>query len=178
MIKVALTNLGKYNEGELVYTWINLPASDEEIKKAFIEIGIDGEEYEEYFISDYEFSGKIQFNIREYANISQLNEIAEQLDELDDEELNAVQAYIDLYGIHCLDDVEEAIGFARYGGYVVMYDCNDMTDVAHYYIDEAGIYDLPEIAKRYFDYEAFGRDLEIDGTFVFLNNGICVEILD
>ena len=53
MIKIALTNLGKYNEGYLVYTWLDLPCSDEELQKAKDEIGIN-EMYEEWFITDFE----------------------------------------------------------------------------------------------------------------------------
>lgn len=30
--------------------------------------------------------------------------------------------------------------------------------------------------ENYFDYEAFGRDMDIEGTFVFLENNICVEL--
>lgn len=54
-LRVALTNLGKYNEGELVFKWLDLPATDEEIEQAFKSIGVaEGTEYEEYFITDYE----------------------------------------------------------------------------------------------------------------------------
>lgn len=74
-IKIALTNLGKYNEGELVYEWLELPASQYEIDQVLENIGIDNVEYEEFFISDYE----APFTIGEYANINKLNEIAEQL---------------------------------------------------------------------------------------------------
>ena len=54
MMNIYLTNLGKYNEGELVGEWVQLPISDEELQEVFKRIGIDGKEYEEYFIADYE----------------------------------------------------------------------------------------------------------------------------
>lgn len=76
-IKIALTNLGKYNEGELVYKWVELPATDEELTAAFEEIGIN-EQYEEFFISDYEAPLGIQ--VGEYENIEKLNELAEALE--------------------------------------------------------------------------------------------------
>lgn len=79
-IKIALTNLGKYNEGELVYTWLELPATTDEIGEAFEEIGVaPNTEYEEHFISDYE----APFEIEEYANLAKLNEVAEVLEGLD-----------------------------------------------------------------------------------------------
>lgn len=53
MMNIYLTNLGKYNEGELIGEWVELPVSQEELQKVFERIGIN-EEYEEYFITDYE----------------------------------------------------------------------------------------------------------------------------
>lgn len=75
--KIALTNLGKYNEGELVYTWLELPATDDGIRSAFESIGVKaGTEYEEHFISDYD----APFRIGEYESIEKLNEVAEALE--------------------------------------------------------------------------------------------------
>lgn len=53
MLKIYLTNLGKYNEGYLVGKWVELPATDEELEEAKKEIGIN-QQYEEWFITDYE----------------------------------------------------------------------------------------------------------------------------
>ena len=50
MMNIYLTNLGKYNEGELVGEWVQLPISNEELQKVFERIGIN-EVYEEYFIT-------------------------------------------------------------------------------------------------------------------------------
>lgn len=75
MIKIALTNLGKYNEGELVYEWLDLPYTQEELNDVMDRIGIN-EEYEEYFISDYE----APFQIEEYESIRKLNKVAESLE--------------------------------------------------------------------------------------------------
>ena len=105
------------------------------------------------------------------------NEIAKELESLDEVQLYAVQAYIELYGDD-IDSVMDGIEFAKSGNFHVLYDCESMEDVAYHIINEAGIYDLPEIAKTYFDYEAFGRDLSIEGNFVFLDGGICVELLN
>ena len=54
-----ITNLGKYNEGELVGEWVRFPTTAEEMKKVFDRIGIGqkddfGNPYEEWFISDYD----------------------------------------------------------------------------------------------------------------------------
>jgi len=79
-IRIAVTNLGKYNEGELTYAWLNLPATDEEISEAFKEINVaPNTEYEEHFISDYE----APFEIGEYESVTKLNGIAEQLEDVE-----------------------------------------------------------------------------------------------
>ena len=35
---------------------------------------------------------------------------------------------------------------------------------------------VPEHLRNYIDYEAYGRDLDIEGTFIATNAGIC-EVL-
>ena len=57
-----VTNLGKYNEGELVGEWVKFPTTEEEMKKVFERIGIGsadefGAVYEEWFITDFECPG-------------------------------------------------------------------------------------------------------------------------
>ena len=57
-----ITNLGKYNEGELVGEWVKFPTMSEDLQKVFERIGIGskddfGNPYEEWFISDYDVYG-------------------------------------------------------------------------------------------------------------------------
>jgi antirestriction protein len=57
-------------------------------------------------------------------------------------------------------------------------DCNCMADVAYEIVEETGLLDnCPEPLKSYFDYEAYGRDLEIEGTFHYLGLGVYAEII-
>lgn len=52
-----------------------------------------------------------------------------------------------------------------------------MEEVAQTWIDETGMLaNVPDTLRRYFDYEAFGRDLEIEGTFVEYEDGY-IEII-
>lgn len=165
-IKIAITNLGAYNEGRLLFEWIDLPATGDELQAALDVIEIDGERYEEYFISDYE----APFSIGEFDNIDRLNEYAEQLDALDEGDRGALKAYLD----EVSNDFEEALEMATNGDYIEIHDCYSMTDVAHYYMDELFAHEMPEFALRYFDYEAFGRDLSFDNTYAF-RDGVCYE---
>lgn len=170
MLKIYLTNLGKYNEGILQGEWVELPVSQDELKEVFKRIGIN-EQYEEYFITDYECDF---YEVGEYENLDTLNEIAEKLNELEEEESTVAKALMS----ECGYTLDEAIEKVNNGDYRIYSECNDMTDVAYEVVEECGyLNNVPENVARYFDYEAFGRDLGIEGTFIFLDNGDCLEVI-
>ena len=95
-------------------------------------------------------------------------EIAEEIDNLSDDEVIALQAYLEQY-----NDIEQALEEVRQGNYTIYYDCDDMSDVAYQVVNESGLLDgVPETIKGYFDYEAYGRDIDIEGTFIQVDNNI------
>lgn len=164
MLNIYLTNLGKYNEGELIGEWVKLPITDEELEKVFERIGIN-EEYEEYFITDFE--SDFGYSVNEYDNLDELNEVAEKIENLDEDQGEIVKALIHDLG-YTVDD----------GDYVIWTDCDNMTDVAYQMVEEYGyLNNIPENIARYFDYESYGRDLGIEGTFIFMDNGDCIEVI-
>lgn len=168
-MKIFLANLGKYNEGKLIGEWVELPASSEELQEVFDRIGIN-EEYEEYFITDYECD---ICKVGEYDNLDKLNEIAEQIKELGEEESEVVKALISELGY----TLDEAIKKVNSGDYRIYYDCENMEDVAYQVVDECGyLNNVPDGIARYFDYESFGRDLEIEGRYIFLDDSKVIEI--
>lgn len=168
-MKIFLTNLGKYNEGELIGEWVEVPASQEELKKVFERIGIN-EEYEEYFITDYECD---LYEVGEYENIDKLNDIAERIKELDEEKSKVVKALMQKLDY----TLYEAIDKVNSGDYMIYNDCENMTDVAYQVVEECGyLENVPDNVARYFDYESFGRELEIEGNYIFLDGSEVIEI--
>lgn len=74
-INVFVSNLAKYNDGELTGQWTTLPVED--VNKDILEpIDAVGKEW---FISDYE----APFKIGEYDSLYALNELAEALEDYD-----------------------------------------------------------------------------------------------
>ena len=167
MIELCLTNLGKYNEGELIFTRLVLPATTEEICAAYDEIGVaENTMYEEAFISDYEtdING---LSISEYASIDDLNELAEELENFDEYELEAFGAMLD-YGLA----TDEALQKVQGGEYMFYDGCSTMAEVAEQYADETGLLNsIPDDLRCYFDFESYGRDMEINGSFVETESG-------
>ena len=81
-INVFVSNLAKYNDGELNGQWTTLPVDD--VNKDIldkIDLGGDSKHgyHDEWFISDYE----APFKIGEYDNLYALNELAEALEDYD-----------------------------------------------------------------------------------------------
>lgn len=52
-IEAYVTNLGKYNEGELASEPLKFPTTTEEVQALLKRIGVDNIQYEEIFIADY-----------------------------------------------------------------------------------------------------------------------------
>ena len=175
MLKIYVTNLGKYNEGFLIGKWLELPATEEEIEKTLEEIGISDEPdengiyYEEYFITDYE-TDMDGLKVSEYSNIDDLNELAEAIDDLDEDEKEIVNAIMgEGYSLEDAIDKKDDV--------MMYYNCSNMTEVAEEYAEQVGLLDsIPEHLRYYFDFEAYGRDMSFEGHFVFTDNGNCIQI--
>ena len=184
MIKLYLANLGKYNEGELKGAWIELPYTQEELEEKFVEIGIahyDAEGnyvpyvvetdekgyeymYEEYAIHDYETDLDIPIN--EYSSLSNLNAIENNVNYNEVDKVNILLNNGDI----SLRDLIETPAYKLLEDYsFVELDSsisNEDEKIGYGYIDEVmcGIDQLPrEVLERYFDFEAYGRDLRLSG---------------
>lgn len=172
IINVYLTNLGKYNEGELLGEWVELPITEEELTAVRDRIGIN-EFYEEVFLTDWEspFS-EVNRIIGEFTSIEYLNEIAEQLSDIPECDYCIINALSDF-----LDDIDSIIKAYEDGEFRLYNDCYTMTEVAEVFLDETGAFaNLPDFVERYFDFEAYGRDMEMEGCFSALDNGTYIEI--
>ena len=170
-----ITNLGKYNEGELVGEWVKFPTTAEEMKKVFDRIGIGqkddfGNPYEEWFITDYDcYVDGLYDKLGEYENLDELNYLASKLDEMSQGEYEQFQAAMEI-GDHS-GSVQEIINLTEnLDCYDVYPDIHDYDDLGRYYIEELDAMQVPEHLKNYIDYEAYGRDVALDegGDFTYL----------
>lgn len=169
--EVFITNLGKYNEGNLVGEWVKFPTTEEELKKVFERIGIEpgapdeyGGHYEEWFITDYDcyVPGLTEVaQLGEYENLDELNYLASKLMELDDCELDRLEAAMEVADetgnvkdiINLIDNPEK---------YEVYPGIENDEDLGRYYADEMVYIHLTDEVRDYFDYEAYGRDMAIN----------------
>ena len=171
-----ITNLGKYNEGELVGEWVKFPTTAEELKKVFDRIGIGqkddfGQPYEEWFITDYDcYVGALYDKLGEYENLDELNYLASKLEEMGQGEYAQFQAAMEV-GDHS-GSLQEIINLTdNLDCYDLYPSIQDYDDLGRYYIEELDAMQVPEHLRNYIDYEAYGRDVAMDESGDFTDLG-------
>lgn len=171
-----ITNLGKYNEGELTGEWVKFPTTPERLKEVFERIGIGaadefGNVYEEWFITDYDcYVDGLYDMLGEYENLDELNYLASKLEELSGSEFEHFQAAMQVSDYtHSLKDLINLTD--NLDKYDVYPGIEDYGDLGRYYIEELGSMEVPEYLRNYIDYEAYGRDIALDEISDFTDMG-------
>lgn len=171
-----ITNLGKYNEGELVGEWVKFPTTYEEMQKVFERIGIGKEDefgniYEEWFITDYDcYVDGLHDILGEYESLDELNYLANSIEAMDKSDFERFEAAIEIgdYAGSVKDLINLTENLDKYDFYL---DVHDHDDLGRMYIDEYGAMEVPDHLKNYIDYEAYGRDIALDENGHFTDQG-------
>lgn len=135
-------------------TWFNVPVNEAQVVST-LENQFGVQEGQELMISDYE--GPEGIKVDPYGPVTQLNEIAEEYDDLDPWVQKNLKEIIEATGLD-IYDLDNDVDYIEAG--------ND-TELGQYLIDEGG-YSIPAELENYIDYEAFGRDARINdgGTYI------------
>ena len=169
-IRGYIACLGLWNEGIDRGRWIDFPIESVDFNEVLSSIGCNAEN-EEYFFPDWESPVKLG----EYESYDRINDIAERLDEID-EDADIIEAILNEYS----HDIEAGLTILEDRDYTFYPDCDDMSDVARAVIDDlygrsySRTQDIDRLLQ-YFDYEAYGRDLNIEGYYIPAAGGyICL----
>jgi len=178
IFEAYVTNLGKYNEGELLSEPLKFPAATEEVQAVLKRIDVEGLRYEEYFMAEYvsDIPGLAQ-SLGEYADIDELNHLAHLLSELNESELDIFSAAVSA-GEHTAS-VGDLINLVHnIGCYDFYRGITDDETLGRIYVDDLEMLDVPDQVKPYFDYEAYGRDACIHENGHFAPGGYVVKESD
>lgn len=174
VINAYITNLGRYNEGELCGEWLAFPTTPEAVQGCLQRIGIDGERYEEWFITDYETDVDGLYDVLgEYESLDQLNYLASLLGELqgDYHKLTAALAY-ESYS----DGLTGIINLVRNLDTYTFYEgITDEEELGRFYIEECSSLEVPASLQNYIDYEAYGRDVALEEGGIFTQYGYFIS---
>jgi len=147
-IRIFITNLAKYNEGFLVGKWVDLPLSEEELWAEVREVLGDDEEH---FITDYE----APFKIEEYDSITDLNNLAAELQGMDEDDVIKALFLVNEQGYAFKDAISKVRDVDYYPGMT-------LKDLAEEFVNEGLFGEIPEKIQGYVDYDAIARDLGFD----------------
>ncbi len=173
MLKIYLTDLAAYNVGILVGKWITLPLDENELSVEIEEVlsqgesAVDGDNHEEWFITDFEWTDINLFNIQEYENINKLNQQVQLLESIPSSQLKSIKFILDE---RFTDDIEDAILRADD---VIIHENQSMEDVAYELMQECYEIDkFPSIIANNINYDRIARDLEMDGNYYTVGDDV------
>ena len=194
-MKAWIGNLDKYNEGDLVGDWLELPVSKENMQNFLCEkVGLqltpeevhaalekNGVCYEEYFIADIETELSC-YAFDSYENLDSLNMLAAY--EQKAENIEAVNAYCNNQSIDKIQEIcnvilqEDGISLLNMPDYCVnslIFSDNEKIGYTFAEINNledrfasAGLSDY----FNYFDHESYGRDISINENPILLGDAI------
>lgn len=166
-VKIYVGTYAKYNNGSIFGEWLTLGNySDlEEFYDACRELHKD-EEDPEFMFQDFETPELFKNSIWEGGIDEDIFEIAEAME---DKDADMISAYVSLMGKKLTPELIEQAEERFYGHF------DSDTDLAEDYAEQTGMLnEVPESIQRYFDFEAFGRDLSYDfmeqNGYYFNNN--------
>lgn len=173
MLNIYVNTWGNYNEnGADGGEWITIPMEAGDLEKTLDRIAENMQDFDpEWFVNDYEWTTEIEpREISEHENITDLNEWIGELDSLNEWDQKEIAAAMEAWGY----SFEEAMD-KQQSGYFTFYPNMDLNEVAEELVNECYFTkDTPDILTRYFDYEAFARDLGFDG-YEETSLGVIVE---
>ena len=162
MLNIFVNTWGNYNtNGADGGQWITLPMEEEELEEVLENIAAAmGDHDPEWAIHDYEWECELELGeVHEMDSITNWNERCQEACNLEEWESEEIAAAIEAYGYTFAEALER-----QQRGCFIFYAGLDMQEVAEELVNDCYITkDTPEIFARYFDYEAFARDLSFDG---------------
>ncbi len=159
--RIYVACLASYNAGTLFGKWIDANQTAEEIHAEISAmLGASPERgSEEWAVHDYEGFGGIV--LTEWPSIERVSKIAALIEDHGD----AFSLWYSVQdGLHFeTEELEEKFLEQWQGAH------DSKEEFADYLLDSTGqLAEVPEFARRYFDYAAFARDLELSGEYSFV----------
>lgn len=175
VLDVYITNLRKYNEGELIGEWVKLPVSIDEYQNVLERIGIKPG-YEEVFITDYDIDlYGVSNELGEFESLGKLNYFAGVLENLSASDMEKYKAVLESGLSVGQPGIDGLINLAyNLEKYDLLTKVKDEYDLGRYYAELSFGEELKERMGEladYIDFEGYGSDSQINEGGMFTDAG-------
>ena len=158
---ILIDSRSRFETGQPGGVWLSMPTTTEQLHEAMKSVGITAENPQDFFINgfanteDYPFD--VPLPVIQHSTIDELNYLGNLLVMQSDEDRDKFTAAVTL-GEHA-GSVKDLINLAQnLDCYWIYPTVRSEADYGYYLIDELDELELPEEAKKYFNYEEYGRD--------------------
>lgn len=167
ILEAYIVNAQRHTEQAPVAEWVSLPTTGAELHEVFEHIGVDGGDPEQYAVVGYASPiDALAERLQPGASLDELNYLASLLERQRDEDRDKFAAAV-AHGDHA-GSVADIINLTHNLDCYWLYPTvHNSEDYGHYLVNELDEPELPESAKKYFDYKSYGRDAvqEDGGSF-------------
>ena len=171
LLEVYLINTARHTEETPVAEWVSLPTDAETMKAVFERLGVDGSDTEQYQVSAYQSSlDGWSEALQPGESLDDLNYLAALLTQRSDEERDKFAAAAQ-YGDHAASAADLINLTHNLDCYWLYPTVHNSDDYGHYLIDDLDELELPDAAKRFFDYKSYGREAVKEDRGIFTDYG-------
>ncbi len=151
-------------------TWLDMPATKEQLHAAMESIGITERNAQDFFISRHADTGEhhfaLPYEIIRAASIDELNYLAARLTELDPAELPKLNAA--LQQKNGAETVAQMIDLTYNLDYYIHAEAQTPRELGDYYLNKSGAVQMPDEWKRGIDLSVFGQNAAESENGVFV----------
>lgn len=155
MIRLFLANRQKYNDGEIVGEWVELP--------------IDLDNDEEYIIHDYQTDIE-GLRINKHDSIQELSELCDAYDFLSIQDQIKVSSIMEW---EYYSDISNAIYHVN--NFVLIENVKNDEEYGNYVIEKGLMGEVPEWVIKYLDIERLGNDTYNNFECYYSSNGLIMK---
>ena len=173
-MKMAVQNLGSYNRGGLIFEWVEIPASEEEVQNAINRVLEKGKEHdEEYYVADFSDRTGI---LREicgggyYPSPQRVNEVAGILDSYDETVVRAI--WEELSG-----DTDYFLEVLQAKDYICFKDIDNNQQLGEKLMEQGYIPKPETLPMKYVDFEQIGKEAGYS-FYKFDGESIAIRLTD
>lgn len=169
-----IENLNSRTRGMISGAWLSFPTTKQLVQETLRLIGVDGLRNEEMIFTDFRITiPGLQPILGEYAHVDDLNYLAHRIKAMSPDDCAKFVAAVK-HGEYA-DGLQDVINLTyNLDCYEWMPDITSYEDYGRHLVDCQRDFELPEQAKMYFDYAAYGEDTVInEGGDITSHGYIC-----